>query len=90
MPGALEISPALMPEQFDETGLARLELTFAGRRLDIYVHNEGRKAPEAYHVAAAKLDGAQVPVIDGKAELSSEALAALDPGDLHKIDIHLE
>ena len=88
--GALEIAPALMGGEFDKDGLARLELTFAGRRLDIHIHNAAHKDPDGYHLAAAALDGGDIPLSDGKALLSREALAALDPAAVHTIHIYLE
>ena len=88
--GALEIAPALMGGEFDKDGLARLELTFAGRRLDIYIHNDGRKDPDGYRMAAATLDGGDIPLSDGRVLLPREILAALDPAAQHTIHIYLE
>ncbi len=87
--GELAIAPKLTPEQFDRAGMARLELSFAGRRLEVRVHNEGRREPERYRPVRARLDGAALDV-SGGVRIGREALTALDPDSIHTIDVYLE
>lgn len=55
--GDLEISPALMREQFDETGTAGLELPFAGKRFRVTVKNPDRLECGDYRIESASVDG---------------------------------
>lgn len=87
--GELTVTPKLTPEQFDSAGTARLELSFAGRRLEVCIHNEGRMGPAQCRPVSARLDGAALDVSDG-VRLSRRTLTALSPDNKHTIDVYLE
>ncbi len=55
--GDLEISPALMRKQFDESGTAGLELPFAGKRFRVTVKNPDRLECGDYRIESAWVDG---------------------------------
>lgn len=70
--GDLEISPALMAVQFDESGTASLELPFAGKRFRVTVKNSDKLAYGDYRIESATVDGQPLA-------LSYEAVRAVLP-----------
>lgn len=96
--GDLEISPALMAEQFDESGTASLELPFAGKWFLLTLHNPQKLEYEDYTVRSAVMDGKEMTLVketagDKKAPvrviLEYAQLQKLS-GDVHKIDVLLD
>ena len=87
--GTLVIRPQLLPEQFGPDGTARLALTFAGRRLDVRIHNDGAALPGRYRPVSASLDGGPLDV-SGGVSIPRSALAALEPEAVHRIDVYLK
>lgn len=96
--GDLEISPALMPEQFDENKTASLELPFAGKRFLVILHNPRNLEYGDYTVKSAVMDGKELPLVketseDGKASvrvvLEYAQLKKLS-ADVHKIEVLLD
>lgn len=60
--GQLVLEPKLVPEQFDESGAARLVTLFADRRLEVTYRNPQRLGFGAYRVTRVTLDGVPVQV----------------------------
>lgn len=60
--GDLEISPALVREQFDESGAAGLRLCFAGKKFDITIRNPGKLECGEYCMISAAVDGRKMPL----------------------------
>ncbi len=58
--GDLEIAPALMKEQFDETGKAEVKLTFAGRNFHIVMENPKRLEYGEYRIKSAVMEGKEL------------------------------
>ena len=84
--GDLVIAPKLLPEQFDGEGKASVSLTFAGKALEVVIHNPMGTGSAA--VSAAACNGAALEVRDGAAVLPRTLLNAL-PGTGNRIDIAL-
>lgn len=62
--GDLEIAPALMKEQFGETGKAEAELTFAGRNFHIVMENPQHLEYGKYRIKSAAMEGKELPVTE--------------------------
>lgn len=98
MAGDMEIAPALMKEQFDESGTAQIMLSFAGKKFHIVMKNPERLEYENYRIGFAAVDGKEtslakitrgngrtaVKAVIGRAQI--EALSE----EVHKIEILLE
>ena len=68
--GDLLLAPQLTAEQFDETGTAELQLTFAGRPLTVRYHNAARKEAGSYRLGEVRCgDTAVTPGADGTVKL---------------------
>ncbi len=84
--GDLEIAPALMREQLDESGTAVLELPFAGKRFCITIRNPEKLEYGAYRVRSAAIDGR--PLAASHVVLPQSEIAGLSD-EVHTIDILL-
>ena len=101
--GDLEIAPALMREQFDASGTARIELPFAGKRFCITIRNPKKLEYGEYGIRSAAVDGRPLslaeaggPAGSGEPNGQSAAGAVLTraemeqlTGEVHNIDILL-
>lgn len=101
--GDLEIAPALMREQFDESGTAGIEMPFAEKKFCITIKNPEKLEYGDYDMKSASIDGKELPLsraecLDGtgkpdgrsavKAVLARADIAKLS-SEVHKIDILL-
>jgi cellobiose phosphorylase len=87
--GDLLIAPALQAEQFGEKGEVSLSLPFADRRLHITLRNPAHKPQGEYRVIRASLDGAELPLTNGRLLITQAVLNALPEDMLHHIDVTL-
>lgn len=96
--GDLEIAPALMKEQFDEEGTARLELPFAGKQFHVILKNPHQLEYGEYHVTAARIDDTELPCVPCKREDGTKSVKAVLKKaqilklseDVHEIEILLD
>lgn len=96
--GDLEIAPALMKEQFDEEGTARLELPFAGKQFHVILKNPHQLECGEYHVTAARIDDTELPCVPCKREDGTKSVKAVLKKaqilklseDVHEIEILLD
>ncbi|WP_443595570.1 GH36-type glycosyl hydrolase domain-containing protein [Agathobacter sp.] len=89
--GNLVISPALMPEQFDENGKASVSLEFAGKEFDIVVYNKDRIEPEYAQIRRGLCDGVKVEsVSENSVHIMKHDIDKLSAGEKHKIEIYIE
>lgn len=96
--GDLEIAPALMKEQFDEEGTARLELPFAGKQFHVILKNPHQLEYGEYHVTAARIDDTELPCMPCKREDGTKSVKAVLKRaeilklseDVHEIEIVLD
>ena len=81
--GDLVIEPKLVREQFDGTGTAAIDFSFAGKRFHTAIVNPAGKDFGEYHIGKAYLSGLspsairRIPVADGKAVLSRKVIDRL-------------
>ena len=60
--GNLVLEPKLLASQFDESGYAKLNLEFAGKKLEVVYHNPEHKEYGDYKIAMAFADDAEIAV----------------------------
>jgi len=96
--GDLEIIPALMEEQFDESGKAELRIPFAGKQFRIIVKNPRHLPYGTYRIKSAAMDGRILPLTEKKNEngevtvkavVGRKEMETLSEG-VHNIEILLE
>ena len=87
--GNLTISPALMPEQYDQDGKAALTLDFAGRQFEILISNKEKKNPKETHIASALCDDMSMEIQKGCAFLSKQTIEILSKDEKHRIRLEL-
>jgi cellobiose phosphorylase len=89
--GDLTLAPKLVPDQFDQAGLATVTVRFAERLLEITYHNPGRLDHGAYRIDSVAVDGHPAPatITPGRATLPRDAIASLSAGASHRIDATL-
>ena len=75
--GNLCIEPALLAEQFDEAGEARIQLNFADKRFDIVIANPSKIQQGKYKIKAASLNGDQLAFDDSKLTIVRDAIETL-------------
>ncbi|MDE6847667.1 MAG: cellobiose phosphorylase [Lachnospiraceae bacterium] len=96
--GDLEIAPALMGEQFDETGKARVELPFADRRFHIVIENPQKLQYGEYRIRSAVMEDYTLPLMEEVNEEGQTAVRAVLEravierlsGEVHTIEILLD
>ncbi|MBQ2006039.1 MAG: acyltransferase domain-containing protein, partial [Bacteroidales bacterium] len=80
--GNFTIDPKLVKEQFDESGIASIQLMYADKNIKITYKNEAKKDYGAYKVAGATVDGKAVAeIVDGKVIVDNETIKAFDNKD---------
>lgn len=84
--GDLEIAPALMKKQFDETGKAELELPFAGKRFRIVIENPQDLECGEYRIKSAGMEGRTLQLAEKVSE-GGETLvtAVLEKAEIEKL-----
>ncbi len=88
--GTLIFEPKLLKEQFDEKGIASIELTFAKTTFKVNYVNVNKLDFGEYKVKEAVLDGAEsLPVDTIKASLCKDKIQKLGKDKVHVIDITL-
>lgn len=85
--GDLCFEPKLVKEQFDENGMATINMIFAERELTICYHNVNGKEAGEYQVSEIILDGKAYETSDS---ILREHLEKLDKDKVHVIDITLK
>ncbi len=81
--GDLAVAPKLVREQFDGTGTAAIDFSFAGKRFHTAIVNLTGKDFGEYHIGKACLSGLspsvirRIPAEDGRAVLSRDLVQAL-------------
>ena len=86
--GDLVIAPALMPEQFDETGDAALHMEFAGKKFDIFIHNPEKLMPDQVKIQKAQCDGTDMEKHDERSVyLPKTVIDTLSSEKSHRIDV---
>ena len=78
--GDLKVEPKLVKEQFDENGDASINLMFAGKRVEVLIHNKDKKDFGQYNVENADETGA-VTVSRNEIENCN--------GDIYKVHVNL-
>ena len=87
--GNFTIDPKLVKEQFDESGIASIQLMYADKNIKITYKNEAKKDYGAYKVAGATVDGKAVAeIVDGKVIVDNETIKAFD-NKVHEIVVEL-
>jgi cellobiose phosphorylase len=89
--GDLLLEPKLMPVQFDADGQASVLTLFAGRKLQVTVHNPGHLSWGAYTIAGIRLDGEPLPCDrQGQAAfLPRSTITALAAEGVHSLEVFL-
>lgn len=90
--GALTVKPGLLAEQFDEEGVAKLSLAFAGRRWEITYQNERKLEYGTYHIISATLDGnvlAEDHFREMEVYITTEQIETLSAEKVHRIEVVL-
>jgi len=89
--GDLELSPKLVPEQFDAEGKASVCTWFAGRQLQVIYHNADRLDYGKYALEMILLDGHSLEFEKWSHgfTIPREVITNLDPGVLHDLVVRL-
>lgn len=88
--GNLMISPALMPEQYDEEGKAVLRLEFANRKFEICIFNRQKKMVDEVQIKTAFCDGMPMELDgEGGVFISKQAIEHLSIEERHQICLEL-
>ncbi|MDC7278578.1 MULTISPECIES: GH36-type glycosyl hydrolase domain-containing protein [Pseudobutyrivibrio] len=72
--GNLCLEPALLKEQFDEAGEAKISLNFADKRFDIVYANPSKFQHGTYKIKAASLNDGQLAFNDSKVTISRDVI----------------
>ena len=89
--GDLVIEPALMPQQYNEKGDAKVSLEFAGHGFDILVHNPDKLEPGDAHVKRALCDDVKVENVTGNSvRIPKHAIEMLSTDKCHTVEIYIE
>ena len=89
--GDLVIEPALMPQQYNEKGDAKVSLEFAGHGFDILVHNPDKLEPGDAHVKRALCDDVKVENVTGNSvRIQKHAIEMLSTDKCHTVEIYIE
>ena len=88
--GNLTISPALMPEQFDEKGQATLCFEFGGRKFAVHIFNKQKKNVKELQIKTATCDGWSMEYDEkGCAFISKQNIEKLSIKERHQICLEL-
>ena len=85
--GNLCIAPALLKEQFDSNGEAKISLNFAEKRFDIVFTNPSMLQVGSYKVVSATLNNDQISINDSKVVISRDVIEKLEKNN--KIEVKL-
>ncbi|MDD3416653.1 MAG: cellobiose phosphorylase [Lachnospiraceae bacterium] len=86
--GDLVIAPALMPEQFNEKGIASLKLEFAGKKFDIQFYNPEKMTCENAKIKSATCDGDEMQFEEEFGVcLKKTQIEKLSSRIIHKIEV---
>lgn len=89
--GDLVIEPALMPQQYNEKGDAKVSLEFAGHGFDILVHNPDKLEPGDAQVKRALCDDVKVENVTGNSvRIPKHAIEMLSTDKCHTVEIYIE
>lgn len=89
--GDLVIEPALMPQQYNEKGDAKVSLEFAGHGFDILVHNPDKLEPGDVQVKKALCDDVKVENVTGNSvRIPKHAIEMLSTDKCHTVEIYIE
>ena len=89
--GDLVIEPALMPQQYNEKGDAKVSLEFAGHGFDILVHNPDKLEPGDAQVKRALCDDVKVENVTGNSvRIPRHAIEMLSTDKCHTVEIYIE
>ena len=87
--GDLVLRPRLLSSQFDDEGVARIELTFSGKPFSITYHNPDKLDYEKYEIKSLTVNGGEAQQIGAK-EAVIKALDIQDTDALrNNIDVRL-
>lgn len=87
--GKLVLEPKLLAQQFDESGDAKISLTFAGKKLQVIYHNAEKKDYGVYKAVSVVIDGEKLSVeADSKVSVERALLDRLSDG-IHQIKVEL-
>lgn len=85
--GNLILYPKLLREHFDDTNTASINVTFAGKSLEIIYHNPEKKCFPTYTIQSASIDGKRITTIeDSYVFISRDTLLELT-NDTHRIEL---
>lgn len=87
--GDLVLEPKLLPEQFDEDRTARVQLTFADRKLTVLYRNRDLKEFGAYKTGGIIIDGEQYNTGLYNNRINRDDIKALDGNTEHEIAVEL-
>lgn len=89
--GDLVIEPALMPQQYNEKGDAKVSLEFAGHGFDILVHNPDKHEPGDAQVKRALCDDVKVENVTGNSvRIPKHVIEMLSTDKCHTVEIYIE
>lgn len=75
--GDLEIAPAMMRNQFDEAGMAEVELPFSGKLFHIKINNPQNLEYGDYHIVSAVMEGRELLLTEKQEENGKTTIAAV-------------
>ena len=88
--GDLIISPALMPEQYNEKGDAKISLMFAGHGFYVMIHNPDKIMPDDAKIKSALCDGKNIENIEKMSvRISKKDIDKLSMEKRHVIEIYI-
>jgi cellobiose phosphorylase len=89
--GDLEIAPRLLASQFDKKREAGARTVFAGRTLDVTLHNPSKLDPDAYEIGRVLIDGQPAAIRNDQqsAIIDRAVITGLDPAMAHRIEVKL-
>lgn len=87
--GSLLIHPKLLAEQFDNSGLASVSVTFSGKQFHVTYKNPERKNYGSYHISDANCDQIPLEVTEDSNILISKEFVDKLSSDVHEITVTL-
>ena len=79
--GNFVVEPKLVKEQFDENGVAAIELIYAGKNIKVTYINSNKKDYGEYRITSAKVnEKACSQITDTKVTIDSDVIKSLDDG----------
>ncbi len=87
--GSLLIHPKLLAEQFDNSGLASVSVTFSGKQFHVTYKNPERKNYGSYHISDADCNQIPLEVTEDSNILISKEFVDKLSSDVHEITVTL-